>query len=72
MYGSEFIQQLKLSMEDSNSPQTKGKGTRRFCASFCVFSGYMFRWKLWAPAGELLPELGMEMVQCWLQESGCR
>lgn len=26
MYGSEFIQQLKLSMEDSNSPQTKGEG----------------------------------------------
>uniref|UniRef100_H0Z770 Regulation of nuclear pre-mRNA domain containing 1B n=1 Tax=Taeniopygia guttata TaxID=59729 RepID=H0Z770_TAEGU len=25
VYGSEFIQQLKLSMEDSNSPQTKGK-----------------------------------------------
>ncbi|NWU67083.1 RPR1B protein, partial [Pterocles burchelli] len=24
VYGSEFIQQLKLSMEDSNSPQTKG------------------------------------------------
>ncbi|NXU02791.1 RPR1B protein, partial [Buphagus erythrorhynchus] len=25
VYGSEFIQQLKLSMEDSNSPQTKGE-----------------------------------------------
>ncbi|XP_075023049.1 regulation of nuclear pre-mRNA domain-containing protein 1B isoform X5 [Calonectris borealis] len=26
VYGSEFIQQLKLSMEDSNSPQTKDRG----------------------------------------------
>lgn len=76
MYGSEFIQQLKLSMEDSNSPQTKGKYILLFlCAVFCFFKLVHVSLKvlcgveLWAPVVESLPELVMEIFQDCLERS---
>lgn len=65
VYGSEFIQQLKLSMEDSNSPQTKGKCLLLSCLprlGFKLVHVPLRGGEPWAPGAELLPELGREVL----------
>lgn len=63
VYGSEFIQQLKLSMEDSNSPQTKGKCILLvMCVLFLNWC--MFPWKYCKELSSGLVYLGC--CQSWL------